>query len=221
MTPSEKLKEAHRLLLNHFGEPELKGHDPLSILIKTILSQNTSDLNRDRAYEALMRKFNGDWDRILNADVREIQEAIKVGGLAVQKAATIKRALEWVKSNMGKLDLTPLCGDPEAEKKLTSIKGVGIKTARVTLLFGCEQDKFPIDTHIFRVMKRLGIIPQNVTREKAHRLVDEILEPGIADVLHLNIIRLGREICHARNPECDICPLKELCDYAKAKSKGK
>ncbi len=215
MSPADKLREAHQLLLKHFGRPDIRDHDPLSVLIKTILSQNTSDLNRDRAYNALMERF-GSFENVLNADLSEIEEAIKVGGLARQKAATIKRALQWVMDNYGKLDLSGLCDDPDAEKKLTSIKGVGVKTARVTLLFGCKQDRFPIDTHIFRVLKRLGIVPPNATREKAHGIIDELIPPNIADVLHLNLIRLGREICHPRKPDCDNCPLKSICDYALA-----
>lgn len=218
MTPAEKLAKIHELLLEKYGKPEIGDKDPLSILIKTILSQNTSDLNRDRAYDALIAKFGGNFEKIMEADVSEIEEAIKVGGLAKQKAATIKRTLEWVKENFGKFDLTELCGDPEAEKKLTSIKGVGIKTARVTLLFGCQHDSFPIDTHIYRVLKRTGVIPPNASREKAHTIVDELITPKIADVLHLNIIRLGREICHARKPKCEICPIAAICEHRKAQN---
>ncbi len=220
MNPAEKLKEAHRLLLKHFGRPDIKEHDPLAVLIKTILSQNTSDLNRDRAYNALMERF-GSFENVLNADVSDIEDAIRVGGLAVQKARTIKRALQWVKETFRRLDLTPLCDDPDAEKKLTSIKGVGVKTARVTLLFGCKQDRFPIDTHIFRVLKRLGVIPPNVSREKAHEMVDGIIEPDVADVLHLNLIRLGREICRSNRPKCDICPLQRICQYASNSVSGR
>ncbi|RKY97970.1 MAG: endonuclease III [Candidatus Hydrothermota bacterium] len=212
MSPSEKLIEVHKRLLRIFGEPKVRRRTPMEVLIRTILSQNTNDNNRDRAYEQLIRKF-GTFERLLDADVHEIEDAIKVGGLAKQKAAAIKRVLRWAHENYGKLDLTDICGDPDAESKLMEIKGVGVKTARVTLLFGCQADVFPIDTHIYRVFRRLGIIPWNVSREKAHELVDSMPVKGIALPLHLNVIRFGRKICNARKPQCARCPLADLCVY--------
>lgn len=186
--------------------------DPLEVLIRTILSQNTNDRNRDSAYEALRKRFPR-WEEIIEADPEAIAEAIQVGGLNQQKARRIKEVLHWVRTRWGGMTLAPLCA-METEKVrgiLLGLKGVGPKTAHCVLAFGCGRDVFPVDTHILRVTKRLGLIPAHVTAEKAHELLAQLVPPGKAIPLHLNIIRYGREQCKARRPRCGSCLVPELC----------
>jgi endonuclease-3 len=186
--------------------------DPLEVLIRTILSQNTNDRNRDSAYEALKKRFPP-WEDIIEADTKEIAEAIKVGGLNQQKAERIKEVLQWVQTRWGGMALTPLCKLETAVAMgiLLDLKGVGPKTANCVLAFGCGRDVFPVDTHILRVTKRLGLIPAQVTAEKAHELLAPLVPPGKAIPLHLNLIRYGREQCRARRPRCGSCLFPELC----------
>jgi len=218
---ADLIREIGRRLENVYGRPEIPQGNPLSILIRTILSQNTSDVNRDRAYTELWNAFRS-YDEILESPITSLEAAIRSGGLARQKAIAIKNALLWVKERYGNYDLSPICEEaPErAEKLLTSIKGVGIKTARVTLLFGCGMALFPVDTHIARVLRRLGVVPASWSREKIHRFLDGKVEPGVEAPLHLNIIRLGRNVCLARKPRCEECPLHDICEFARRKTKG-
>ena len=186
--------------------------DPLEVLIRTILSQNTNDRNRDLSYEELRRRFPR-WDDIVDADPEDIADAIRVGGLARQKSARIKDVLQWVQERWGNMILTPLCEmeTAEAMEILLSLKGVGPKTANCVLAFGCGRDAFPVDTHILRITKRLGLIPPQMTAEKAHGLLAQLVPNGTAIPLHLNLIRYGRETCKARQPCCGSCLFPELC----------
>jgi len=164
---ADLIREIGKRLEDVYGRPEIPEGNPLSILIRTILSQNTSDVNRDRAYTELWNAFRS-YDEILESPITSLEAAIRSGGLARQKAIAIKNALLWVKERYGNYDLSPICEEtPErAEKLLTSIKGVGIKTARVTLLFGCGMALFPVDTHIARVLMRLGwCLPSGAERK--------------------------------------------------------
>jgi endonuclease-3 len=186
--------------------------DPLEVLIRTILSQNTTDRNRDLAYVELERRFPR-WEDILEAEQDEIAEAIKVGGLGQQKAGRIKEILQWVQGQWGRMTLAPLCAmeTREALGILLKLKGVGPKTANCVLAFGCGRDVFPVDTHILRVTKRLGLIPPQTTAGKAHEHLAQLVPPGTAIPLHLNLIRYGREQCKARQPQCGRCLVPELC----------
>jgi endonuclease-3 len=186
--------------------------DPLEVLIRTILSQNTTDRNRDLAYKELRKRFLR-WEDIVEADPDEIAEAIKVGGLGQQKAGRIKEVLQWVQDRWGKMTLAPLCAMEQTEALgiLLTLKGVGPKTANCVLAFGCGRDVFPVDTHILRVTKRLGLIPPQATAEKAHELLAQLVPDGKAIPLHLNLIRYGREQCKARQPQCGRCLIPELC----------
>jgi endonuclease-3 len=186
--------------------------DPLEVLIRTVLSQNTNDRNRDLAYEGLKRKFPR-WEDLLVADLKEIAEAIKVGGLARQKSARIKEILRWVQDRWGGMTISRLCemGVEEARGILLGLKGVGLKTANCVLAFGCGRAVFPVDTHILRITKRLGLVPAQATAEKAHGLLAELVPEGMAIPLHLNLIRYGREICKAPRPRCSRCLFPELC----------
>jgi endonuclease-3 len=186
--------------------------DPLEVLIRTILSQNTNDRNRDLAYGELRRRFPR-WDAIIEADADAVAEAIKMGGLNQQKARRIKEVLGWVQGRWGGMTLAPLCTMETAEAMniLLDLKGVGPKTANCVLAFGCGRDVFPVDTHILRVTKRLGLIPAPVTAEQAHESLAPLVPPGTAVPLHLNLIRYGREQCRARRPRCGSCLFPELC----------
>jgi endonuclease-3 len=200
-------------LEGRYGVPSLSSlDDPLEVLIRTILSQNTNDRNRDLAYGELRRRFPR-WEDTVEADQEEIAEAIKVGGLAGQKSARIKQVLQWVKEQWGSMTLAPLCDmeTTEAMETLLSLKGVGPKTANCVLAFGCGRDAFPVDTHILRITKRLALIPTEVTAEKAHVLLAQVVPDGTAIPLHLNLIRYGRETCTARQPRCGSCLFPQLC----------
>jgi len=200
-------------LEGRYGVPDTGSlDDPLEVLIRTILSQNTNDRNRDLAYEGLRRRFPR-WEDIVEADPETIGEAIKVGGLARQKSARIKQVLQWVRRRWGSMTLTPLCDmeTAEAMEALLSLKGVGPKTANCVLAFGCGRDAFPVDTHILRITKRLGLITPGVTAEKAHGLLAQLVPDGSAIPLHLNLIRYGRETCKARQPRCGHCLFPHLC----------
>ena len=197
------------------GVPEPRRPEPpLDALIHTILSQNTNDRNSGRAYESLRIRFPR-WEDVLHANPTQIADAIRVGGLAAQKSVRIRDLLAWVQERYGELNLDVVC-DMEIEEVFDTLcarPGIGPKTVSVMLLFACGKDVFPVDTHIHRVTRRLGLIPSNCSADKAHILMAELVPPGKSYSFHLNLIRFGREICHARTPECDRCPLSEYCPY--------
>lgn len=203
-----------RKLRGEYGEkvPPVRKPAPLDELILTVLSQNTNDVNRDRAYSELRRRFPT-WEKVAAAPVREIAAAIRVGGLARQKAARIKEMLKVIREREGRLSLSRLCRLPQEEALayLRSLKGVGAKTAACVLLFSCGRPVFPVDTHILRVSKRLGLIDQRMDAAKAHAVMGELLPAESVYSLHLNLIEHGRRRCHPRKPECPACCLKAQC----------
>ncbi|MEJ2554995.1 MAG: endonuclease III [Anaerolineae bacterium] len=210
-----KAQAVHQRLLEVYGRPQWRSHlDPISQVVSTIISQNTSDVNRDRAFERLRARF-ASWEVVRDAPVETIEEAIRPAGLARQKAPRIKGALQFITQERGELSLDFLKDLPvdEAKAWLTQIKGVGPKTAAIILLFSLGMPAFPVDTHVHRVTQRLGLIGPKVSAEKAHVILEDLLPADIYYPFHLNVIRHGREICHARNPKCEICPLQTLCDY--------
>jgi len=203
------------LLEEAFGQPRWHGPaDPLDVLIRTILSQNTNDRNRDLAYDALRARYPR-WQLLLEAPASEIAATIRPAGLGNQKSARIKQILSWVHQTYGALDLRPICTQPVAEVVDTflKLKGVGIKTISVVLMFACGHDIFPVDTHVHRICTRLGLVPPGTTAEKTHHLMQPLVPPGKAYSLHMNLLRLGRSICRARKPSCGICPLRTVCPY--------
>jgi len=188
--------------------------DLAGLLVRTILSQNTNDLNRDRAYQRLRKKFRN-WEDLISAKASAIENQIRVGGLAHQKAGRIRQILRRIKNERGSLDLSFLCRMPaeKAREYLLSFNGVGDKTAAILILFGCRKNAFPVDTHIFRVSKKLGLIPEKAGIGQAHRILGETVPAELAYEFHLNLIEHGREICRARKPDCPNCPLKMRCQY--------
>ena len=198
-----------------FGVPTRDGAgDVLECLILTILSQNTTDVNRDKGYAELKERFPT-WEDVLHADVKEIAAAIRLAGLGQQKSQTIKNFLTWLKAEYDELSLD-FMRDMETEAALEFLcqhKGIGIKTASVTLSFACGREVFPVDTHILRISKRLGLIPPNCSAEKAHQLLPPIVPENKAYPFHMNLIYFGRQICDARKPLCERCPLTQHCLY--------
>ena len=208
-----KTKRIDGILRSHFGTPARETRpDPLSVLIQTILSQNTTDVNSGRAFAALRERFP-EWSDLLDARTPAIARVIRSGGLAEQKSKRIKQILAWLSRTHGSLTLDFICRlhTGSAMAQLTSLPGVGPKTASVVLLFACGMPVFPVDTHIHRVTTRLGLIPQGTTAAKAHGLLAAIVPPGSEYPLHINLIRHGRTICRPRRPACSQCPLNKRC----------
>ena len=198
-----------------FGVPMREGaEDVLESLILTILSQNTTDVSRDKGYAVLKNRFPT-WEDVLHADIKTIEAAIRIVGLGEQKSHTIKNFLTWLKAERGELSLEYI-HDMETEEALEHLcqhKGIGIKTASVTLSFACGREVFPVDTHILRISKRLGLVPPNCSAEKAHQLLPPIVPEGKAYPFHINLIYFGRKICNARKPLCERYPLTQHCFY--------
>jgi endonuclease-3 len=188
--------------------------DAVDELVNTIISQNTNDVLRDQAFSTLRKRF-ATWEQVRDAPVEEVEDAIRIAGLSQTKAPRIQGALRQITLERGRISLQFLRDFEleEARKWLTNIKGVGPKTAAIVLLFALNRPAFPVDTHIWRVSKRVGLIPKSTSRENAHSLLEAALPPDTYYSAHLNIIRLGREVCQARKPKCEGCVLRELCAY--------
>jgi len=216
MNSKERIDWIAQRLLDRYGEIEFTTSDPLEELITTILSQNTNDTNRDRAYRSLIERF-GSLEGVKDAPVAAIAEAIRIGGLHNQKSIRIKNVLERIMKERGDLDISFLGGLPldQAMAWLLSFPGVGKKTAGIVMLFSFDKPYFPVDTHISRVTQRLGLVGP---KDDPHRRMNNLIpsDPNLMRRLHLQLIRLGREVCHPRNPECQRCPLSEICPVAVA-----
>lgn len=210
----DRVLEIHMRLVTIYGDRRQLEHnkDPLSELMNTILSQNTSDVNRDRAYGTLRSRFPT-WEDVRAADTQEIEEAIRIGGLSAIKAPRIKDILNHIKEERGSLSLEFLNDMPvkEARDWLVSLKGVGHKTASCVLLFSLDKPALPVDTHVHRVTRRLGLVPSNSTASRTNQILEEIVPPDLYYPFHLNIIAHGRQVCRSQNPKCYACLLKDLC----------
>jgi endonuclease-3 len=198
-------------------EPE-RGLDPLDVLIETILSQSTTNANSGRAFESLKLRFP-QWEEARRARVSSIEAAIKSGGLAKQKSVRIKELLNEIRKRRGSLDLSFLKRIPleEAGQFLASFKGVGPKTVACTLLFAFHRPMFPIDTHIFRIARRLGLIPEKCSDGEAHYLLGKMIPKERYYEVHINLIRHGRKVCRPRDPLCGQCCLIDYCEYYAAR----
>lgn len=205
----------HQRLLSVLGTPLWRAPLPaLDELISTILSQNTNDLNRDRGFDALRKKLPT-WEAVRDANPREVIEAIRPAGLANQKGPRIQQVLRSITEERGSLNLDFLTDLPAAEARawLMKFKGVGPKTAAIVLCFSLNKPAFPVDTHIYRVSGRIGLRPDAMTAEQAHPHLESLFPPNAYYAAHLNLVRLGREVCGARKPACARCPILHLCDY--------
>lgn len=210
----EHLPEICSILARAFGRPGHCAHvaEGVQNLILTILSQNTTDRNRDLAYERLTARFPSP-EALADAPAAEVEEAIRVGGLAKAKAGSILAALRRIREARGQLELDFLAAMPlpAARAWLTSLPGVGVKTANILLLFSFGMPAFPVDTHILRVSKRLGIVDEGADLARAAFALEPHVPAGEGAPLHLNLIRVGRELCKPRAPLCPRCPLLPVC----------
>ena len=212
-----KALQIRNTLLADYGHPVWRNPlSPLEELVSTILSQNTNDVNRDRAFDSLIKSFPS-WESVRDAPQDKVIEAIRIAGLANQKGPRIQKVLSQITNECGDLSIDFLrdMSAEDARSWLMRFKGVGPKTAAIVLLFSLDLYAFPVDTHVYRVSGRLGLLPDKMSVEAAHVHLEQVfLEQHYYDV-HLNVIRLGREVCHARKPECLICPIRQHCSYWK------
>jgi endonuclease-3 len=192
---------------------------PLDMLIATVLSQNTNDQNSHRAYVNLRKTFST-WQALLDAPLRKIVSAIRVGGMANQKSVRIKRLLHTLKRRYGTLNLAFLKkkSNDEVFEILLSLDGVGTKTAACVLLFSMGRDVFPVDTHVHRICGRLGLTSDCKTPEKTFERMKEIVPEGKGYSFHTNLIRFGRKVCRSTHPLCGVCPLYVECRYEQKKT---
>jgi len=214
----EKALAVHTALLQFYGEPLWRNPLPaVDELISTILSQNTNDVNRDRAFDALRRRFPS-WEAVRGAPTAEVVASIRLAGLANQKGPRLQKVLQQISAERENFDLSFLKQMPleEARAWLMKFNGVGPKTAAIVLCFSLGIPALPVDTHVYRVTGRIGLRPAEMSVEAAHPHLESLLPPKTYYAAHLNLIRLGREICHARKPNCPACPLKMLCDVGQA-----
>ena len=201
------------LLTEEYGEKRWRiRRDPVAVLVQTILSQNTSDINSGRAFQNLMDTFAG-WDEVTDASISRICLVIKAGGLGKVKAGYIKKTLKEILRRRGEFSLVFLkdLSLNEAREWLMQLPGVGMKTASVVLLFSLGIPAVPVDTHVFRVASRLGLIGPKVNIEKAHRLLEAIVPESGAFRFHILLIEHGRRTCKSQRPRCTECVLGSLC----------
>jgi len=209
----ERGQAVYRRLAEVYGLPQWRNTlPPLDELISTILSQNTNDRNRDLAFQRLRERFST-WEAVRDAPTEAVIEAIRPAGLGNQKGPRIQQVLRQISAERGSLDLSFLQDWPaeEALAWLMRFQGVGPKTAAIVLVFSLGKPAFPVDTHIYRVSGRIGLRPPHLTVEQTHQYLAGVFKPDQYAPGHLNLIRLGRETCHARKPNCSACPVNGLC----------
>ena len=210
-----KIRKILILLSKAYGRPApLRLSDPVDELVRTVLSQNTTDRNSLAAFAILKKKFRS-WDGLLKTDARTVARLIRHAGLANIKAMRIKEVLAGIKAREGRLNLANLTrlDTQDALEYLRSLKGVGPKTAACVLLFSFGKPVMPVDTHIFRVTKRLGLIRGNVNIDQAHKRLSAIVPKPLIYDFHLCIIGHGRRTCRARDPRCGSCVVYGLCVF--------
>lgn len=214
VTPERRLAEAAKHLHAHYGPANPGPREPsLDLLVRTILSQHTSDRNRDVAFAALREAFPA-WKGLLDAPTEAVAGAIRGAGLHRQRAARIQNVLRRVQDERGtpSLDFLGKLSDDRAAEWLLSLPGVGKKTAYVVLLFGFGRPFFPVDTHVARVTQRLGLWDG---RGDPHDTLAPLVPPGAHLDIHLHLIGLGRGLCRPRTPRCPNCPLLDLCPHGR------
>ncbi|NWF95004.1 MAG: endonuclease III [Candidatus Thorarchaeota archaeon] len=211
----QKAQQVCRLLISIYGSAVSERKlPPVDELVLTILSQNTADVNAERAFAALKAKYD-DWESVLHAPADELGRVIRPSGFFRLKAQRIQATLAEIQTRTGQISLSLLADMPTDEAKhwLMSLPGVGPKTASIVLLFSFGRPTLPVDTHVWRVTRRLGLVPSKASRESAQTVLERLLPAICIPSANRNLIRLGREICKARRPRCDRCFLRDLCDY--------
>jgi len=211
------IREIYKRLSRRFGPLDAPRRlDPIEELILTVLSQNTSDVNRDRAYAA-MRKRYPSWEALAEAKPAQLAASIRPGGLANIKAPRLLAILREIREREGgSLDLSWMRHATSARVRdyLTSLPGVGPKTAACVLAFSLGRPALPVDTHVHRVARRLGFLDERTDAAKAHGVMEELVPARLRVRMHVGMIRLGRQICRAGRPVCEVCPLQDLCPTA-------
>jgi endonuclease-3 len=205
--------ELIEILDEYYGRaPAQPSGDPIAELVLTLLSQHTSDHNSGRAFHRLLERFET-WDEVIAAPTFEVEDAIRPGGLAPTKAPRLQELLGAVREQLPEYDLHFLQDLPldEAKAWLRALPGVGPKTAACVLLFALGRPALPVDTHVDRVSRRLGLVPPKASVEQAHTILEAMLDPDEVYAFHVDLIQHGRRTCHARGPECPRCPLLERC----------
>ncbi len=215
-----KFDEIERILDAEYGPRVLReSGDPISELIGTILSQNTSDVNTARSMAHLREEFPT-WSEVRSAPVEDIVNAIRSGGLANIKGPRIQAVLDTVIERRGDTDLRFLADMDlhEAKAWLTGMNGIGPKTAACVLLFSLGRPAMPVDTHVHRVMRRLGVVPPRTSPEATAQALETLIGPDSHRVyaVHVETISHGRQVCKAQRPRCETCPLLHLCDYGQS-----
>jgi len=211
----EKTARVVAILEQTVGSPPQAPYlPPLENLMLTLLSQNTNDVNRDKAYHKLRQQFQT-WEEVMEAETRDVAEAIRMAGLANQKSQRMQKILRWIHERYGAFNLDALCEmtPQEAIETFCQLKGIGLKTISVVLAFSCGVDIFPVDTHVHRLCNRLGLVkPATKAADKTFDLMQARVPTGKSLSFHLHLIHHGRTICRARKPVCGQCPLQSLCD---------
>jgi endonuclease III len=210
-----KYEPVSAALREMYGYPNWRqAYPPVDELVDCILSQSTTDANKDKAFALLKGKY-ASWEAVRDADTAEVIETIRPAGLANQKGPRIQEVLRFITEDRGEINIDFLADVPIAEAKawLTQMNGVGPKTAAIVMCFAFNRAAFPVDTHVHRLGQRIGFLPEGISADKAHDVMEAIVPPDDYYAFHLNLIRHGREICIARAPRCALCPLTEYCDY--------
>jgi endonuclease III len=212
-TLERRIRKIITLLTREYGEREWKPRtDAVGVLVQTILSQNTSDTNSDRAFDSLRNTFPS-WEEVAAASPDKIASAIVQGGLSKVKAVYIKNALEQIKLRHGSLELDFLknLGMDEARMWLRLLPGVGQKTANCILLFSLGMPALPVDTHVYRVTLRLGLVAEKAKQDSVPEILEPLITPDQVYAFHVLIIEHGRKVCIAGNPRCRQCILGKIC----------
>ncbi len=213
---TQKMAQLLDRLHETWGREEHDGiDDVLGVLIRTILSQSTTRSNTDRAFASLLDTYGGDWARVATAPVTEVEDAIRVGGLARQKAPRIQAILNEVHEAYGEYSLEILANEDlaTAQAVLFGFPGVGPKTAAFVLMWALGKDVFPMDTHIFRILERVGLLDTSMSAAKAHTAMEALIPAGECFPAHMVMVEHGRKICTARNPSCTECSLNDICTF--------
>jgi endonuclease III len=220
LSPPEKALETHKVLNDFFGSVELKPRrKPLHELISTMLSHRTTQANEDKAYHSMLEKF-GDYEGVLQANFEDLADSLKAAQFPGQKAAHIQKVLQIIKDhpeNKGNISIDFLeeMETEEALKWLTGLPGVGVKTATLLLLFNYHKLVMPVDTHVFRVSQRVGMLTATDTAEKAHKILLGYLPNDAVELYnyHIHLLWHGQRICKWKSPKCLECPLNQICNY--------